>query len=235
MLGVQRRVIAAGAVTIAVVFGTAGQASADIDLSINIDGILRGEPGQVIQVASSDVPAEFVGQRCDLAGRTWNQTSIHPDTDLLIVNGDQTLILQDVEDEGNVEHSGGTFETVSDSIEVFVRLGPDGISSGGFTVTLDCAPVPPTTEAPTTTVPDPEGPEVTEPAVETTTTQMAETTTTEPMATTTTIPDPTGPTTEPTLPVTGTSSLPLALGGVTLLALGVLARNHAVAVRKLDL
>ena len=149
---------------IVVLVALAAQAQ-DVDLPI--DTVYRGDPGDIIPVAT--VPAD-PGVHCVAELEGHNNRSIHPDSDILV--GPVTFT--------NVEN--GTFQaaaltfTTTGPINVMVRLGADGVFSAGFTLEVTCNPP----ESTTTTQPD------------TTPTTDASTppTVTTPPATTTTLSEP---------------------------------------------
>ena len=148
-----------------------GQTPDDVD--IPIDTILRGDDGDTFLVATVTASP---GLKCDafLDGR--NNESVHPDTDVLIQSGANFAAIFDVE--AAAFNTGSTSFVTDGLIEVFIRLGPDGVSSTGFILELTCNP--PTTT--TSSVPE----------STTTTTQVITPapSTTVPSATTTTEPPP---------------------------------------------
>ena len=150
----------------------AAPAGADDLIVIPVSGFARGSEGDVVSIASVDVPADIVGATCQITGRTVNQVSVHEGNDLLIITNGQTFVVLDFEDAGFIEHEAGEVTAVGSTIELQIRFGPDGLSSGGFRVSVDCEPeatptttiaeptttteappAGPTTEAPATTVP----------------------------------------------------------------------------------
>jgi len=143
------------------------------DVDIPIDTILRGEPGDTFLMATVTASP---GLACDafLDGR--NNESVHPGTDILIQSGANFAMIGDVETAAF--NTDSTTFTTGGLIEVFIRLGADGVSSTGFTLALDCQPhidqPPPPIDGTTTT----------------TTTAVTTTTTTPPPATTTTTEPP---------------------------------------------
>ena len=202
-------------------------------VSIPIDGVIYGNEGDVIEFASGAVPEEHVGRACFGAAATDNNGSVHPNNDLIITTGATTVIIRDVEDVPGKGHTISGAVVLGETIEVSVKLGADGVSSGGFVLSFECEDVvppattaPPTTLAPTTS----ETPATTAPAttIEVTTSEAPEPSgpTTESLppevsaVPPTTAPPPAGP--EATLPVTGTSTTYLvASSGFALLAAGV--------------
>ncbi len=120
---------------------------------IMVDQVVRGAPGSVHLVATEAVDPDEVGSACDVVVTGGNNQSVHPDTDLLINSGTDQVIAPNVEaDADGVIDTEGTL-VLGDTIEVFVRLGADGVFSGGFTISISCQapPVTTTTAAPPTT------------------------------------------------------------------------------------
>lgn len=147
--------MAGAAAALAIGVHAPGAAAADDLIVIPVSGIIRGVEGDVITVGSVDVPADLVGATCDVRGQTVNQISVHDGNDLLITTGGQTFEIPNFEDAGFITHEAGVTEALGATIVLQVRLGPDGASSGGFRVSIDCQPEPETTTTlPTTTVPD---------------------------------------------------------------------------------
>ena len=199
-------------------------ASAAEVLVIPIDGFYRGEPGTRTLVASVAVPAELVGQSCDVGGETDNQLSVHPGNNLVVMSGPQSFVIPDFEDEGYIVHHAGAAEILADTIDVSIEFGPDGVSSGGFKVTIDnCSePAPQITPPGTTVAPKPPlGPVVPAPdqVVPSTATPTTATPTT---ATSTTARSAATEAAKPSLPVTGTATVVLLVSGL-ILGLGGLA------------
>ncbi len=149
---------------------TRAEAQTPDDVDIPIDTILRGDDGDTFLVATVTASP---GLKCDafLDGR--NNESVHPDTDVLIQSGANFAAIFDVE--AAAFNTGSTSFVTDGLIEVFIRLGPDGVSSTGFILELTCNP-PTTTTSTTTTTLSPSTTSTT--VVQTTTTAVA--TTTEP-------------------------------------------------------
>ena len=131
------------------------------DLTIPVTTIVRGAPGDVIEAGS--VPSgPLAGQVCDVTLTGANNHSTHPDNDL-IVSSVGVLTFFDIEAESD-SSSGSTGRLeLGEEVTVSLRLGADGVSSGGFSVAFDCQPptttVPPTTTPSTTTSLPPTPPE----------------------------------------------------------------------------
>jgi hypothetical protein len=197
------------------VASTARAAHAYIEISIPIDTVVRTEEGTTTQLATAEVPAEFVDHSCEVRAHAENQESIHDGNDLLVQSGTSSVILADVESE-----PGGVTEAqqdllLADLITVSLVMGEDEVFSAGIDVVVECF-----AEETTTTA------EVL-PTEVTTSTTLETTTTAEvsPTEATTTQP-PTSTTIEAevldteVLPFTGSEDDLLALLAVGLLASG---------------
>lgn len=182
---------------------------------IEFDDVKFAPPGSVVPAGSVSTPGALVGTTCSTTISTANQSSIHPDNDLLLSTGGQTARIEDVEDFTDGTNSWLVDLTLGSTIEIAVVMGPDGITSLGFSVVVDCSkplvgstvPVlassvtttipattttePPTTAPPTTEPPTTEPPTTSAPL----TTAPATTASTEPSTTDTTVPSTTGSTT----------------------------------------
>ena len=134
------RAAAACAVAIVAFLPTATPAGADELLVIPIRNVAGGAPGAVLSIGSVAVPADLVGRTCQLVGRTINQVSVHPGNDLLIITDGQTFVVPDFEDEGFILHQAGEVEALGPTVELQIRFGPQGVSSGGFSVSVECEP-----------------------------------------------------------------------------------------------
>jgi hypothetical protein len=134
------RAAAACAVAIVAFLPTATPAGADELLVIPIRKVAGGAPGAVLSIGSVAVPADLVGRTCQLVGRTINQVSVHPGNDLLIITDGQTFVVPDFEDEGFILHEAGEVEALGPTVELQIRFGPQGVSSGGFSVSVECEP-----------------------------------------------------------------------------------------------
>ncbi len=134
----QTRIIGATvAAVFALVLATMNAGAADI--SLNTGGAsLNNNEGDVLDVASADVPAENVGELCGGTVVATNNNSVHPGNTLIISSGGQTLEIPDVEDgAGQVTIEQGAV-VLGDTVTVQLRLGPKGITSGGIEINLTC-------------------------------------------------------------------------------------------------
>ena len=221
-----------------VMLAPAVNASSHIDIVIPVTTVVRGDEGEVFELAYEEVLEEFQGRSCAVKAVSQNQGSVHPNNDIGVVSGESGVLLEDVEAVplGTVEGDGTL--VLGTEIIVLLKLGPDGVFSAGINIEFDCTPPPPstttTTEATTTT---------TQPESTTTTTELESTTTTtipdevsptSIVGTTTTIVSTTAPEvspTEETLPFTGVESGTPAALALLLIAGGALALVGARAFR----
>ena len=109
-------------------------------ISITVEGVLTGNEGDVVPVVSEPVAAGLVGATCEVQGQTENNSSVHEGNDLILTTGDTTAVIENTEEfPGEIIPGSGTI-VLGETIDISVRFGPDGVTSGGVTVTFDCAP-----------------------------------------------------------------------------------------------
>ena len=150
-------------------------------ITIEIEGVARGDEGEEVVLAERAVDPADVGATCSGTLTTENNSSVHPDNTLVITTGDTRAEIPNVEEfPGEMLVIEGTL-VLGDSVVVSMIFGPNGVTSGGMTLVLECMQQETTTTTTTTTTVAP-----------TTTTTVAPTTTTTVAPTTTTIAAPTG-------------------------------------------
>ncbi len=121
--------------------GTRVQPAIDIDIAIAIDGIVRGDEGEIKEVAVQDVEQNLVGARCTAkTTQTESGGSEHPDNDFIIASGATSAEIEDFEAVSGATVAMSGAITLGESITVSLRLGPNRVSSGGFVITLTCTP-----------------------------------------------------------------------------------------------
>lgn len=196
-------------------------APAGVVLSVPIGGAVHGDPGSSSLRASTPVPAELQGLRCDVRVEGENQWSVHPGNDLVVTTGSETVVAADFEGAAHAVTSVTAGSVVlGSSLDVSVRFGDDGVSSGGVRVVVDGCVVPgpppsevpsttPTTDLPETTVPASTIPDSTVPESTVPQSTVPQNTVPSTTAPATTEPVPAGPTTAPstTVPSTTVSSV----------------------------
>jgi hypothetical protein len=123
-------------------------------IEIPISTVVTGDPGTVHVLATRAVPAELQGKACTVSSTSENQSSVHPESNLTITSGSDSVVLLDVEAvPGGTVTASGTL-TLGPDIVVSLQLGPDGVFSGGLIVTITCpaepSPSPSPSPSPTT-------------------------------------------------------------------------------------
>jgi uncharacterized repeat protein (TIGR01451 family) len=110
-------------------------------IDIDIDGIVRGDEGEIKEVAVVDVDPDLVAARCTaVTAQTDAGGSEHPDNDFIVASGVTSAEIVDFEAVSGATVAMSGAITLGESITVSVRLGPDRVSSGGFVITLTCTP-----------------------------------------------------------------------------------------------
>lgn len=130
--------IAATLMLVLSLFGMPAAYAAEFGMEIPIDTVVRGAEDTVHDLASRAVGPEFAGQECTVTSRAVNQISVHPNSDLIVKSGSSQVVVPDVESAPNATVVAEEVLTLGDEIAISVRLGEDGIFSGGITVTVEC-------------------------------------------------------------------------------------------------
>jgi len=115
----------------------------DDSFTIVLEGIITGQAeGDIVEVANQAVAAELVGATCTVTGATENNGSVHPGNNLIVTTGGTTANLPGVEEvPGQVVNGSGSLVLGTDVV-VSLEFGPNGNTSGGVTLTFDCAAAP---------------------------------------------------------------------------------------------
>ena len=153
MLSRSRLLIILGAAAVlATAFWRPGSAGAIHELVIEFT-VQTGEPFSTVTVATEEVEPWLQGASCAIEVDVANNESVHEDTELIITSGDDVVTVPDVESEPGIVIIQEGELVLGETVVVAVRLGPDGISSGGYSVDFLCPEEPPTsTTTPTTTM-----------------------------------------------------------------------------------
>jgi hypothetical protein len=239
--GVHASILGSGLVlaALALALFPSGAGAAPNDIVIDVTGVVYGNPGDVVDVQDVQVDPALVGATCAGVAVIQNNESVHPNTDLIVATGGTATEFHDVESVSDGVVQGTEQVVLGPMINVSVRLGADGVASGGTMLTFDCQATPPTTTpttappttAPPTTAPPTTAPPTTAPPTTTPTTAPPTTTPTTAAPTTVTAPPTTsevGPevVTGPELPFTGSNAtLPLVAVGLALLLVGLVLRR----------
>lgn len=116
------------------------------------------EEGDLLTV---DVAAGLVGDEVEVTATVTNNESTHPDTDLTVSSGTDTVTLLDVESLSDKVTEADELLTLGSDLTVSVSFGADEVFSGDVTLTFTCPtpetpptppvpPVPPTPPTPPT-------------------------------------------------------------------------------------
>lgn len=114
--------------------------------------VVRAPEGSETVRSRTQTPGELIGETCEVSARSENQSSVHPDNDLVVESGSQ-IVLPDVEAEpGGVVTATGTL-VLSEQVVISLIMRPDKVFSAGIEARFQCPPaaVTTTTEATTTT------------------------------------------------------------------------------------
>lgn len=222
-----RRILLASACFAVVVMGPMALAQS-LDIVIPIDTVARSSG----VLATEPVPPELQGTTCNVTASAENQSSVHPDSNLIIASDSDSITLLDVEREPGAVTTTSESLTLGADITVSLEIGPDGIFSGGITLVVSCEAPPSPTPAETPSVtpsPTPSGTPSATPSP--TPTESPSATVTQ----TTTPSDSPPPTVEPSTITPATTTTPpgglaftgperwqlLAIGSVMLLVIGL--------------
>ena len=113
----------------------------DATILIQIDGVVRGNEGEIFEVAVQAVDPDLVGARCTAGtAQTDAGDSEHPNNDFIIASGGTSAEIVDFEAVSGATVAMSGAIALGESITVSLRLGPNRVSSGGFVINLTCTP-----------------------------------------------------------------------------------------------
>ena len=122
---------------------------------IQIDVVVRGDEGDVIQVADVAVDQALVGATCVGTATIENNESEHPGNDYILSTGSTSVEIEDFERTAMQVTEMSSWLVLGERITVAIRLGSDGVASlAGDTVTVASICQPPTTTTTSTTLPE---------------------------------------------------------------------------------
>jgi hypothetical protein len=128
------------------------QPAAQDTIEIPVDTIVRGPSGSEHELEQLDV----ANGEYKLTVEAVNQSSEHPNSDIIVRSGQSQLTVKDVERKAfSSETAEGTLTVANGEVKLYVKLGADEVFSGGVKVML--THVPP--ETPPEEPEDPEEPE----------------------------------------------------------------------------
>jgi len=123
-------------------------------IEILVDGIVRGDEGEVIHLLTVTVPEGMVGRTCTGSAESQNNESQHIDNDFILSSGATTAEIPNWEAVPLATTAMSGTLVLGPTVNVDLRLGPSEVSSGGVLIILSCAPPAPP-ETTTTTAPPP--------------------------------------------------------------------------------
>ena len=125
-----------------------GQAAGGI--VIPVDTYIAAEPGSLTEIASVQTPPDLVGSTCRGVAVAENGESVHEFNDIIITSGSSSATLVNVEGESfKITPATGDI-SLGETVTLTLRMGPDGVFSGGLAVFIDVDCNPPTTTTTTT-------------------------------------------------------------------------------------
>jgi hypothetical protein len=152
----------------------------DFQIIVPISTVVMAPEGSETALSTTSTPDELVGETCEVTARSQNQSSVHPDNDLVVASNGSQITLHDVEAlPGGVVTAADTL-VLGEEIVITLIMGPDEVFSAGIEVRFQCPPPSTTTTEPTTTTTE----SITTSTAVTTTSTLASTTTTAVSATT---------------------------------------------------
>jgi hypothetical protein len=199
--------------TLVPTLGAAGTADdEDFEIVIPVSTVVRGPEGSEIVLLRSPTPTDLVGATCEITATSENQSSVHPDNDLMVSG----VLIPDVESEPGGTVSASDLVVLGSDIVISLVMGPDEVFSAGITVGFDCTSVAAVTTTTTTE-------QTTTTSSETSTTGSSSTTTQAPAIDVTTTSLETGVKEPEILPFTGEDDSQYIMLGLAVAAAGLLA------------
>ncbi|MDH4365894.1 MAG: hypothetical protein OEY70_17595 [Acidimicrobiia bacterium] len=140
-----RRIVAAGAVTVAAVLaGLHGSPVSAETIEVEVaTQVYSGAAGSTVTLGSTSVPAALKGQSCNLAVEIINQESVHSGNSISVSSGSSSVKIDMVEEEANATVKGGGVLTLDGTVEIKLTFGADGTSSIGSNLKVTCETLPP--------------------------------------------------------------------------------------------
>lgn len=121
------------------------------DIVVPTGTVKEGVLGDVVFLASQNVPAGLQGARCAATVTPMNNESHREQTDIIVSSGGSSVVEPNVESKDHYVPQGPQVLTLGDVVEVYVRLGEHpqpgdpnhGAFSGGVTVSFSDCHAPP--------------------------------------------------------------------------------------------
>lgn len=116
------------------------------EIVIPVSTVARGPEGSEIVLMRLPTPTDLVGATCELTAMSENQSSVHPDNDLMVSG----VLIPDVEGEPGGVVAASDVVVLGSDIVISLLMGPDGVFSAGLMVGFDCITVAATSTTTTT-------------------------------------------------------------------------------------
>lgn len=113
-------------------------------ITIPVNSVVRGQAGSEHVLAEETVDEIYRTMICTVIATAKNQGSVHPNNDLYINSGTDSVVLSDVERESNVLTTANKELKMDEKLTVTLKLGQDKVFSGGLDVKLTCKEEPKT-------------------------------------------------------------------------------------------
>ncbi len=112
-------------------------AGGDFEIIIPVSTVVRGPEGSEIVLMQLSTPTDLVGATCEITAMSENQSSVHPDNDLMVAG----VLVPDVEGEPGGKIDANDVVVLGSNIVISLLMGPDGVFSAGLTVGFKCTSV----------------------------------------------------------------------------------------------
>ena len=129
--------------------GAVGLEDDDFSVVVPISTVVRAPEGSLTVISTTATPDHLVGEACTVSAMAENQSSVHPDNDLIIEGESGDVVLEDVEGSpGAVVTATGTI-VLGEEIVITLSMGPHEVFSAGLDVGFSCGDIGPTTTSST--------------------------------------------------------------------------------------
>lgn len=153
----KRTPLIVAAVSATVIAALALQPNASAETIENIvvipaSNVVEAEPGSVTPIATVPVPAEFRNVPCVARAQGENGQSVHQGNDLIVSSGETSGVVENYEAQAFTFVDASFPLVLGETVNVSLKMGNSGISSGGLVVSVDCTITTTTTSTTTTTI-----------------------------------------------------------------------------------
>lgn len=134
----RNRLLLSASIGVVVVSATFASAASADDILVSPPGIVEADPGSVTVVATEAVPAELVGQTCDLQITATNGSSTHIGNTAVVKTGTAQAEIPGIEDSPDGSVVAVQPMELGPTIVIELKMGSEGLSSLGFTAGFSC-------------------------------------------------------------------------------------------------